>query len=199
MKIIGLTGGIGSGKSTAAQFLKELGAVVIDLDQIGHDVQKKDGGVYKQILSTFGEGILADDGEIDRAKLGKIVFNDHHELERLNSIVHPAIDKRVEEETAKNRLNGVKVMAMEAAAMLENHRSWQADEIWVVIAPEKNVIKRIKDRPEYNEEIAKSRIRSQITNEERVKKADITIVNDGTLEQFKAKVTEEWQKLLKRI
>ncbi len=198
MKIIGLTGGIGSGKSTTSQFLKELGAVVIDLDQIGHDVQTKGGGVYKQILSAFGEGILAADGEIDRVKLGKIVFNDHKALERLNGIVHPAIDKRVEEETEKNRRQGVKVMVMEAAAMLENHRSWQANEIWVVIAREKDVIQRIKNRPDYNEDIARSRIHSQMTNEERVKNADITIINDGTVDELKAKITAEWQRLLKR-
>ena len=75
MKIVGLTGGIGCGKSTVAQILKELGAVVYDLDKIGHDVIQKNGGAYKQVLSAFGESILAPNGEIDRLKLGKIVFN----------------------------------------------------------------------------------------------------------------------------
>jgi dephospho-CoA kinase len=198
MKIIGLTGGIGSGKSTASQFLKELGAFVIDLDQIGHDVLQKEGGVYKQVLSAFGEKILAADGEIDRVTLGKIVFNNPEALERLNAITHPAIDKRVEEETEKNRRNGIKVMVMEAAAMLENHRSWQADEIWVVIAPVDTLVKRIKGRPGYTEETARSRIHSQLTNEERVKKADIVIMNDGTIDELKTRVKDEWDKLLKR-
>ncbi len=108
MKIIGLTGGIGSGKSTVAEILKKLGAVVIDLDRIGHEVLRKDSVVYKKIISVFGEGILNDDGEIDRTKLGKIVFSDEGALQRLNKIVHPAIDKRVREETIKNRRKGIK-------------------------------------------------------------------------------------------
>ena len=83
MKIIGLTGGIGSGKSTAARFLKELGAEVIDLDKAGHEVLKKDGGVYKKVVGEFGEGILKVGGEIDRIRLGEIVFNDREALKRL--------------------------------------------------------------------------------------------------------------------
>lgn len=199
MKIIGLTGGIGSGKSTVAEILKKLGAVVIDLDHIGHEVLRKDSVVYKKIISVFGEGILNDDGEIDRTKLGKIVFSDEGALQRLNKIVHPAIDKRVREETIKNRRKGIKVMVMEAAAMLENERAWQADEIWVITTTMENAVKRIKDRPGYTEEIAMSRIKSQFTNEDRLKKADIVITNNGTLEDLKSRVIKEWQRLLERM
>ncbi len=199
MKVIGLTGGIGSGKSTVSQFLKELGAAVYDLDKIGHDVIQKNGGVYKQVLSAFGDGILAADGEIDRIKLGKMVFGNPDALKRLNSIVHPAIDKKINKDIEEGRLHGVKVMVMEAAAMLEAGRAWQADEIWVVMAPETAIIERIRVRPGYNEDIAKSRIHSQMTNGERIKKADIVINNDGTAEELKYKVVNEWNKLVKRL
>ncbi len=199
MKIIGLTGGIGSGKSTAAQFLKALGAAVIDLDKVGHEVYKKGGGVYPQLLNAFGEGILAADGEIDRTRLGKIVFGSPEALKRLNSIVHPAIDKIVDKATGENRRKGVEVMVLEAAAMLEAERAWQVDEIWVIAAPETAVIQRIKGRSNYNEEVARERIKSQMTNGERFKKANVVIMNDGTPEALKEKVKVEWDNLLKRL
>jgi dephospho-CoA kinase len=199
MKIIGLTGGIGCGKSTVAQLLKDLGATVYDLDKIGHDIIQKNGGAYKQVLSVFGDRILAPDGEIDRLALGKIVFNNPEALKRLNSITHPAIDKKINEDIKNGRLRGEKVMVMEAAAMLEAGRAWQADEIWVVTCPEAAVIGRICERPGYDEETAKSRIRSQMTNEERLKKADVVIDNNGTPEELKVKVKAEWDKLIKRL
>jgi dephospho-CoA kinase len=202
MKIIGLTGGIGCGKSTVAQLLKELGATVYDLDKIGHDIIQKNGGAYKQVLSVFGDGILAPDGEIDRLALGKIVFNNPEALKRLNSITHPAIDEKInniEKGIKEGNIKGRKVIVMEAAAMLEANRAWQADEIWVVTCPEPDVIGRIKGRPGYDEETAKSRIHSQMTNEERLKKADVVIDNNGTPGELKIKVTKEWNKLLKRL
>lgn len=199
MKVIGLTGGIGCGKSTVAQYLNKLGAVVYDLDKVGHDVYRKDGGAYLQVLNAFGKGILAEDGEIDRLKLGKIVFNNPEALKLLNSIVHPAIDKIISEDMEEGRKQGVKVMVMEAAAMLEAGRAWQADEIWVVTCRETDVIARIKNRPGYNEEVAQSRIHSQMSNGERLKKADVVIDNDGTPEALQAKVKLEWEKLQKRL
>jgi len=199
MKVIGLTGGIGSGKSTAAQYLQSLGATVMDLDKVGHEILKKDSNVFKAIMSIFGDTVLADDGEIDRTRLGKMVFGNLEALKQLNAITHPAIDKRVDDIIQESNRRGIKVVVLEAAAMLEAGRSWQADEIWVVAAPEKAVIDRIKNRPDYSEEIARTRIKAQITNEERIKKADVAIINSGTMEELKAKVKAEWQKLQKRI
>jgi len=199
MKIIGLTGGIGSGKSTAARFFEELGAVVYDLDKAGHDVLKKDSAAYKQVLGAFGEDITGKSGEIDRSRLGKIVFNKPAALKRLNSIMHPAIDKIVAENIRENRRQGIKVMVMEAAAMLEAERGWQADEVWVLTAPENEAIRRIKERPDYNEDIARSRIKSQMTNTERLKKATVVISNEGSVEELKEKIKVEWEKLQKRL
>jgi dephospho-CoA kinase len=199
MKVIGLTGGIGSGKSTVAQFLAELGAVVVDLDKTGHEVQKRGAEAYEKLVAEFGEDILADNGEIDRTRLGKIVFGSPQALQRLNRIVHPAIDKKVEEKLKEYRRRGVKVVVLEAAAMLEDDKTWMVDEIWVTVAPEATVIKRTRDRPGYTEEVVGNRIKSQMTNEERIKRADVVIDNSSTLLELEAKVKTEWEKLQERI
>lgn len=199
MKVIGLTGGIGTGKSTVARFLAELGAEVVDLDMVGHEVLKKGGRAYKSVFKEFGEGILKPDGEINRSRLGKIVFNNHEALNRLNRIVHPEIDKIVAQKVNESRRKGMKVMVLEAAAMLEAERTWQVDEIWVITAAEKSILERLKARPEYSEVEIKNRIKSQMTNEERLNQANIVINNDGTSDELKEKVKAEWEKLLDRL
>jgi dephospho-CoA kinase len=199
MKVIGLTGGIGSGKSTVAQLLADLGARAIDLDKTGHAVLKKGGGVYHKAVSEFGPGILADNGEIDRAKLGKLVFGSPGALKLLNSITHPAIDALVEKEIEKSRSKGIKVLVLEAAAMMENDKTRLVDELWITMAPEPAALKRIKERSGYTEEEAKKRIKSQMTDKERIKMADVVIYNNGTMEELKEKVKTEWDKLQKRI
>ncbi len=199
MKVIGLTGGIGSGKSTAAQFLKSLGAEVVDLDKAGHDLLKRGGGVYQQVLDAFGKDILSAGGEIDRARLGKLVFSSPDDLIRLNDIIHPAIDSRVEKKVEESRRKGVKVVVFEAAAMLESGRTFLVDELWVITAPVPAVLGRIKERSGYSDEEARRRIGSQLTNEERIRKADVVINNEGTLEELKVKVKAEWDKLQTRL
>ncbi len=199
MKIIGLTGGIGSGKSTAAQFLAELGAKVIDLDKAGHEVLKKGGLVYKRVVKEFGENILGYDGEIDRARLGRIVFKDREALKRLNAIVHPAIDKVVENIVTESHRKGIEVVVLEAAAMLEAEKTWQVDEVWVIKSNKKTVLRRLKEKAGYTEAEVKRRMKSQIMDKERVKQADVVINNDGTPEELRDKVKAEWERLLKRL
>ncbi|MBN1693599.1 MAG: dephospho-CoA kinase [Dehalococcoidales bacterium] len=199
MKILGLTGGIGSGKSTAARFLKDLGAEVIDLDKAGHEALKKGGGAYEKVVKEFGAGILDDKGEIDRSRLGEIVFKDKTALKRLTIIIHPVIDEFVEQKVSECRRKGVKVLVLEAAAMLESAKTWQVDEIWVTTAEEKTVLNRLKTRPGFSEQDVWSRIRSQLTNAARIRQADVVIDNNSTLEELKAGVKAEWQKLRGRI
>jgi dephospho-CoA kinase len=198
MKVIGLTGGIGSGKSTVARYLEGLGAVVIDLDKVGHEVLKSGSRAFKRVVGEFGEKILNARGEIDRARLGKLVFKDHKALGRLNRIVHPAIDEIIDKRIEEYRRRGVKVVVLEAAAMLEAGKAAQADEIWVTSAPEATVLRRLSKRSGYSEEEAKARIRSQLTNAERIKQADVVIDTDGSLDEVKARVEVEWRKLMER-
>ena len=197
MKIVGLTGGIGSGKSTAAGFLADLGAVVVDLDKTGHEVLRQKE-IRDRLVGEFGREILDDIGEIDRSRLGKNVFSDKDALSKLNTIVHPVIDKVLEEKVKNYRQQGVKVVVFEAAAMLEAGRDWQADEVWVTAAPENVVLQRLSGRQDFTEADVKARIRSQISNEERIRQADVVIVNDGTLDELRDKVKIEWEKLQER-
>ena len=198
MKVIGLTGGIGSGKSTVAGFLAELGAKVLDLDKTGHEVLKRNE-IRDRLVTEFGRDILSTEGEIDRCKLGKKVFGDKEALATLNAIVHPAIDEVVKEKIGEYRRQGLKVVILEAAALLEAKRDWQADEVWVTMAPESTVRRRLSGRPGFSDADVKARIGSQITNEERHAQADVVIVNDGTLGQLRSKVESEWERLQERI
>ncbi len=198
MRVIGLTGVIGTGKSTVAGFLAELGAFVMELDKTGHEVLKRED-VREQLVGKFGEEILGADGEIDRAGLGKIVFNDSGALARLNEITHPVIDSIIEARVEKCRSEGVGVIVLEAAALLDAGRGAQADEIWVTVAPEDVVLKRLADRGNYSEEETKARISSQISSEERIRQADVVIDTDCTLDELRDKVEEEWRKLQARL
>mgnify|MGYP005627063695 CR=1 FL=1 len=198
MIVIGLTGGIGTGKSTVAGFLRELGAHVVDLDRAGHEVIKSGTDVYNRLLKTFGTSIIGVDDEIDRSRLGQIVFSDARALDRLNAIVHPAIDEIVARTQEECRRLDVPVLVLEAAAMLENQRRWQADEIWITVAPEKTVLDRLACRSGYSEQQARARIRSQMTDAERRKLADVVIDTDCTLDELRNRVAIEWQHLLQR-
>jgi dephospho-CoA kinase len=198
MKVIGLTGGIGSGKSTVAKYLTEMGAVVIDLDKVGHEVLKSGSGAFKRVVSEFGKDILDAEGDIDRARLGKIVFRNPEALARLNRIMHPAIDKIINERIEAYRRQGVKVAVLEAAAMLEAGKAAQADEIWVTTAPEATVLRRLRGRSGYSGEESRARMRSQLSDAERTKHAEVVIDTDGSLDEVKARVEKEWRKLMER-
>jgi dephospho-CoA kinase len=198
MRVIGLTGGIGTGKSTVAGFMAELGAVVIELDKLGHETMRPGGDAWKKLVEYFGEAIIDRDGEIDRSRLGQIVFNDSAALERLNSIIHPEIDTIVDARLAECREKGVKYVVLEAAARLDTDRSSQVDEVWITVAPDDVVLKRLSARSEFSEKESKARIASQLPNEERFKRADVVIDTDCSLDELKKRVTSAWRKMQER-
>jgi len=195
MKVIGLTGGIGSGKSTVAQFLAELGAVILDTDRVGHEVLKPDTEAWREVVAAFGRQILTPGGDVDRKKLGEVVFGNPESLVRLNQIVHPQIGKVVKAQLEEYRRQGVRVVVLEIPLLVETGGTSLVDEVWVTIASESAVLRRLKERSELSRQQSLARIRSQISNEERVKHADVVIKNDGSLDELKAKVKKLWQRL----
>jgi dephospho-CoA kinase len=194
-RVIGLTGGIGSGKSTVSRFLADLGAVIIDADKIGHEVYRPDTGTWRKLVKTFGSGILATYNTIDRKKLGAIVFGDETELKRLNAIIHPQITEIIKKRIADYRRQGVSVVVVDAPVLFEANAKNLVEEVWVVVSNEANVIKRAIARTSLPEEQIRSRIRSQLSNEERIKRAQVVIHNDGTAEDLQKKVHKLWNQL----
>ncbi len=194
-KVIGLTGGIGSGKSTVSQCLAELGAKIIDADKVGHEVFKPNTEAWREVVATFGQEILTPRGEIDRKKLGKIVFSKPESLSRLNRIMHPRIIDMIKAQIEEYRQQGVDVVVLEAAILIEANWTSLADEVWVTVAPEVMVLERLKQQRGLEEKQTLARIRSQLSSEERIKHADVVINNDGDLDEMKAKVKELWERL----
>jgi len=203
MRVIGLTGGIGSGKSTVSQFLAGLGATVIDVDRVWHEALGADSELRQQIVAAFGSEILTPDGEIDRRKLGKIVFGNAEALARLNSIMHPWMYKTVRAKLEDYRRWGVKVVVLELPLLVEVPLSLKSgqpslsdevDEVWVVVAPEAVVLRRLKTKGGLSEAEALARIRSQLPSEERIKHADVVVDTDCSLDELEVRVRELWRK-----
>jgi dephospho-CoA kinase len=195
MIVIGLTGGIGTGKSTVSQMLASLGAVVIDADKLGHEALQPSSAVYRELVAAFGKQILKSDGQIDRAKLGEIVFNDPKALKRIDEITHPRLYEKAKSIIEEYRRKGEKVVVLEAAALIEADWTPLVDEVWVTGAPEVTVIRRLRERSNLSEEQTLARIRSQITLAERQKYADVVINTDCSLEEVRHQVEAQWQRL----
>jgi len=204
MKVIGLTGGIGSGKSTVSGFLAELGATIIDLDKVWHEALKPHTVVGRVVAAAFGKVIVTPEGEIDRKRLGKIVFANPDALARLNNIMHPWMYDTVTAQLDEYRRQGVRVVVLEAPLLIDMPLRLkkgtpslldEVDEVWVTLAPEPVVLKRLKKKSGLSEEQALARIRSQLSSEERKKHADVVIDTDCRLNELKAKVKKLWQGL----
>jgi len=195
MKVIGLTGGIGSGKSTVSQFLAELGAVILDADRVGHEALKPDTEVWREVVAAFGRQVLTPGGNIDRAKLGEIVFGKPESLSRLNQIMHPRMFDMVKAQLEGYRRQGVDVVVLEAPLLIEAGWTSLVDEVWVTVASEAAVLRRLQERIGLSQSESLARIRSQLSSEERTKHADVIINNDGNLDELRVKINELWKGL----
>jgi dephospho-CoA kinase len=195
MKVIGLTGGIGSGKSTVSELLSEMGATLLDADKVGHACYEPGTEAWKDVVAAFGREIVAPDESIDRKKLGAIVFGDPEALIRLNKIMHPRMYDMMADRIEAYRKDGVDVVVLEAALLFEAGWTPLVEEIWVTVASEPVVVQRVKERTGLPEEQIRSRIRSQLSNEERTKNANIVIENDGSLDDLRAKVVDLWEEV----
>jgi len=197
--LIGLTGNIATGKSLVAQMLAELGARVIDADQVAHDVMLPGGPAYGAVVEAFGTDILGEadaDGAIDRAKLGAIVFRDPAALRRLEQIVHPATIAAV------NRLIAAaaeQVVVVEAIKLIEAgmHRRYEA--LWVVTAPREVQIARLMAIRGLSQAEAALRVDAQPPQAEKAALADLVIVNDGSVEELRLRVEAAWAEVRRRV
>jgi len=196
MKTIGLTGGIGAGKSTVSQILAELGAFVIDADKVGHEIYLPGKEAWQQVVAEFGHDILAADQTIDRKKLGAIVFASDAARKKLNAIVHPLMFHDIRRRVTEKRADGfTKPIVVEAAILIEANWLPLVDEVWVVITGKRAVIERVAAQRGLSARDTETRIASQLSDAERLKYANIVIRNDGSVEALKKQIHTAWERL----
>jgi len=196
MRVVGLVGGIGSGKSTAAAMLSELGALVVEADAIGHGVYRAGTPGFDAVVRAFGAGVVGEDGEIDRRRLGPIVFGDPARLAELNAIVHPLIRGEIERRIAAAREEGrVPAVVVEAAILIEAGWRDLVDEVWVVVAPRERIVDRLAAGRGIDRADAEARMRRQMSDAERRAAADVVIENDGSLDDLRGAVARAWKGL----
>ncbi|HWO93404.1 MAG TPA: dephospho-CoA kinase [Dehalococcoidia bacterium] len=196
---IGLTGGIASGKSTVSAMLLEMGAHIIDADKVGHEAYEPGTKVWEEVVAAFGQDVVGENGAIDRKRLGPIVFNDPDALQRLNAIVHPRMKEMIAQRFEElERAGNVQVAVLEAAILIEAHWESLVDEIWVTAVPEEVAKDRLMARNGLTPEQAESRIRSQLSNEERIAHADSIIDTSVTIPEVRVQVERLWGELSER-
>lgn len=187
-RVVGLTGGIASGKSTVARMLVELGAALIDADQLARDIVRPATPGLARLVEAFGNEILREDGTLDRKKLGEIVFADGDAREKLNAITHPLIAQAGAERIAALQDSDAPYIVYEAALLVENGAHELFSGLIVVACTPETQLARIIARDDLTEEEAKARIVSQLPLEKKVEVADYVIENDGDLETTRAQV-----------
>lgn len=196
--VIGLTGGIGSGKSAVARLLAERGAAVVDADAAAHQVYRAGTAGWTEIVAAFGREILDAAGAISRRKLGAIVFHDAAARDRLNAIVHPQVRRLLSEQIARLQRRGAAAVVVEVPLLIEairNAAGWRRmfDEIWVVTAAEAEAIERVRARGRMSEATIRAVIAAQLTPEQRLPYADVVIDNRGSMEQLRSRVAQIWR------
>ncbi|MBI4639892.1 MAG: dephospho-CoA kinase [Candidatus Tectomicrobia bacterium] len=197
--VVGLTGGICSGKGVISQRLAEFGAEIINADLIGHQIYLPGTDAWKEIIAAWGEDILLPDQTVNRAKLGGIVFGDPKELEKLNAITHPRMYKRIEDDiqAIKARENRPPMIVVEAAILIEANWIPLVDRVWVVVTDYELAMRRLMDRNKLTYQQATARISAQMTNAERYKYAHVILNNNGTIDELKWHIDRAWYKALK--
>lgn len=196
MKVIGLTGGIATGKSTVSAILRELGLEVIDADAVARELVTPGSDCLRALVDEFGREILNPDGTLNRKKLGRMVFADPKKLERLNEITHPAIVNEIKRrmEIIKGRSQGPPQAAViDAPLLFEVGLDEIVDEVWVVTLDEEEQLKRLVERDGLTRAEAEARLRAQMPLSEKIKRADIVIDNSGSLESVMEKVKGLWR------
>jgi len=191
---IGLTGGIGTGKSAAAAILGELGATRIDADKVGHEVYEPGKPCWQDLVDAFGNDIVAADGTIDRQRLGARVFSDPLALKKLNAIVHPRIADEINARIRYMRSRGLESpIVVEAAVLIEAGWQWLVDQIWVITSAHQRAVERVMASRGLSRGEVERRIASQISDAERTAGAACVIANDGALAELRAALERCWR------
>ena len=195
MTVIGITGNLGSGKSAVCQILARLGAIIIDADELAHESYKPHSQAWQELINTFGKDIVKANEEIDRQKLGQIVFSHPDALAKLNQIVHPRAYGMAQERIKDYCRQGAKAIVVEATLLIEAGWTDLVDKVWLVVTPEDVAIQRLTQHKGISETQILTRLRTQMPAEEKMKYADEVIYNEGSLGQLETKVIELWHKL----
>ncbi|GMV85247.1 MAG: dephospho-CoA kinase [Dehalococcoidia bacterium] len=199
MHVIGLTGGIASGKSTVTRFFLDRGVPVIDADILGHRTYDPGTETFEAVVRAFGPELVAPDGSIDRKVLGSRVFGKPEELKRLTDIVWPGIRKLASQALAEYEAAGNSVAVLEAAVLFEAGWEDLVDEVWVVVVEPELAVERLGARNGLDPEAARARINSQLSNAERMARADVVIENNSSLEALETRIQEAWNQLQGRL
>lgn len=193
--IIGLTGGIASGKSTVSKMLVDLGIPVIDADIEARLAVEQGETAYNDIVRYFGQEILSPNGNINREKLGSIVFHDEEKRKALNSFVHPAVRARMLARVEDAKKTGEKAIVLDIPLLIEGNLQYMADKILLVYVNEETQLQRLMERNQFSEEEALARMNSQMSIDEKIKHADKIIDNNGTIAETKQQLMQilaEW-------
>jgi len=197
VRVIGLTGGIASGKTTISNILKELGAIIIDADKIARKVVERGSPALKEIEEHFGSEILFENMRLNRKKLGNIVFNDTESLKKLNEIVHPYIVEKIIDEINRYRETyNNRVIILDAALLIELNLMNLVEEVWLIVVPEKMQLERLVERENISTDQAQKRIDVQMAFEDKKKYADLIIDNSKDLAYLQAQIEENWERII---
>ena len=192
--MLGLTGGIGAGKSTVAAMLADRGAVVIDTDEVARAVVEPGGPAYDPVVRRFGPSVLDEHGRIDRSRLADLAFTDDQDRADLNRLVHPAVEAVVRERLAELDRPG-RVVVLEVPLLVEAGWARLVDRVVVVDCPEDLAVRRLVDLRGVGEADARRRIAAQTSRESRLAAADVVINNSGTVADLRKRVDEAWDRL----
>ncbi len=187
MLVVGLTGIIGSGKSTVAELLNRRGAAVIDVDRIGHAVLDEQS-IKEELKREFGDDIIAQSGKVNRRKLGALVFEDKKKLDKLNALVHPKMIKIVEQKIGELKQSDIPYIVVEAALLFELGLQSHVDVSLTVTAPKEVCVERVRQRNHIARDQIVSRMKFQLSDQQKRHKADIVLENDCSLEELNHKV-----------
>jgi dephospho-CoA kinase len=199
MKILGLTGGIASGKSTVARLLQEMKLPVVDADVLARRIVEPGQPALKEIAEAFGENVIQEDGQLDRKALGALIFGDAERRALLNSITHPRVAQLAQETFQQHREQGAFLLVYEVPLLFEVGLHHIVDaSLLVAVSPEVQ-LQRLMERDQSSEEAASSRIKSQMPLEEKLKLADFVLWNNGTLDELDSELQQLWPQLLQEL